>query len=36
MSMKLLFTKKQGIELPPNVPEEMFMSINPENYFRMK
>jgi hypothetical protein len=36
MSMQFLYNKKKGIELPRAVPEEMLMSINPDNYFRMK
>ena len=36
MAMQFLYNKKKGIELPPIIPEEMLMSINPENYFRMK
>jgi hypothetical protein len=36
MSMQFLYNKKKGIDLPPQIPEEMLLSINPDGYFRMK
>ena len=39
MAMHFLYNKKKqggGLELPPMVPEETLMSIDPENYFKMK
>lgn len=39
MAMHFLYNKKKaggGLELPPAVPEETIMSLDPEKYFRMK
>jgi hypothetical protein len=39
MAMHFLYNKKKaggGLELPNSVPEEMLMSIDSENYFKMK
>lgn len=39
MAMHFLYNKKkngEGIQLPPSIPEETIMSIDPDNYFKMK
>jgi len=39
MAMHFLYNKKKaggGLEMPMSVPEEMLMSIDPDNYFKMK
>lgn len=36
MAMHFLSKKKQGIELPGGVPQEMLISLDPEGYFSQK
>jgi hypothetical protein len=38
MAMHFLYNKKKlgSIDLPPQIPEETLMSIDPEGYFKMK
>jgi hypothetical protein len=38
MAMHFLYKKKQieGLALPPQVPEETLLSIDPEGFFKMK
>lgn len=38
MAMHFLYNKKknEGINLPPSIPEETIISVDPENYMRMK
>ncbi len=34
LAMHFLYKKKQGVELPPMVPEETHISIDGDNYFK--
>jgi hypothetical protein len=39
IAMHFLYNKKKaggGLDLPPMIPEETFMSIDPENFIKMK